>query len=117
MNATARVMAANSVLGERRNISLIAHINFKVILIIAAILLSAFGVIYLKDHNRLLFIEHQELKQQQQRYEVQWGKLMLERSTWASQARIQAEAYKLGMVIPRTKAIVMVNVERHHVGD
>lgn len=76
---------------------------------IIALLLTAFGVVYLKDLNRRLFIEYQSLQQNRQQYEVEWSKLLLEQSTWSTQSRIQSIAQnQLGMVMPTSKNIVMV---------
>lgn len=74
-----------------------------------SILLTAFGVVYMKDLNRRLFIQYQGLQQVQQQYETTWGKLLLEQSTWATQSRVQAIATQsFGMVTPTAKGIVVV---------
>ncbi len=87
--------------------------NFGVTVMIAGLLLCAFCVVYLKDLNRRLFIENQGLVQVQRQYEVEWGKLLLEQSTWSTQSRIQSIASrKLGMVMPKAKDIVMVEANK-----
>ncbi len=71
---------------------------------------SAVGVVYMKDLNRRLFIQYQGLQQEQQQYNVDWGKLLLEQSTWSTQARVQSIASQdLGMVMPASSVTVMDN--------
>ena len=76
---------------------------------IIMILISAFAVVYVKDLNRRLFIEYQELQQTHQQIEIDWGKLLLERSTWSTQSRIQRIASEqLQMIAPKPREIVMI---------
>lgn len=75
------------------------------------LLISAFGVIYLKDLHRRLFIQYEHLQQQKQQQQIEWSKLLLEQSTLATQVRIQQIAQKqIGMVIPSSGNIMMVQV-------
>lgn len=79
------------------------------VLLVCGIIVSAFVLIYVKDLNRRLFIESQGLQQQQQVLVNQWGKLLLEQSTWSAQARIQSVAQRdLNMVMPTTNQVVML---------
>ncbi len=74
-----------------------------------SIVVSAFVLIYVKDLNRRLFIESQGLQQQHQHLVNQWGKLLLEQSTWSAQTRIQTVAQgNLGMVMPAPKQVVIL---------
>lgn len=83
--------------------------NFLIPVLILAVLLSAFILIYLKDLNRRWFIQYQHQQEMRQQYETDWGKLLLEQSTWSTQARIQTLAQKrLGMIYPKQKNIVIV---------
>lgn len=71
---------------------------------------SAVGVVYMKDLNRRLFIQYQGLQQAQQQYDVDWGKLLLEQSTWSTQARVQGIASeKLNMVMPSRSGVTIVD--------
>lgn len=77
--------------------------------LIVALSVSAFGLIYAKDLNRRLFIDYQTLEQQQQTYQTDWSKLLLEESTWSAQARIQHVATnRLNMEVPTPKKIVFL---------
>ena len=87
-----------------------------IIFFVAAILVSAFSTIYFKDLNRRLFFQYQTLSAQQQAYQVQNSQLLLEQSTWSTQARIQSLAQNtLNMVVPQSKKIVMVSVAANDV--
>ncbi len=75
----------------------------------SAVILSAFGVIYVKDLNRRLFIQYQNLQQVQAQEMSRFSKLLLEQSTWSTQARIQRIAqHDLGMQLPTTANTVLV---------
>lgn len=78
-------------------------------LLIVALAVSAFAVVYLKDLNRRLFIEFQDMTRMNQQAQVEWGKLMLEQSTWTAQANIQQIASKqLQMSAPAAKDIILL---------
>ncbi len=78
-------------------------------LLTLSILASAFGLIYLKDYNRRLFIHFQKLQNTAQQYQVTKGKLLLEQSTWSTQARVQKIAQqRLGMVAPKSNTNIIV---------
>ena len=66
--------------------------------LIMAVMVSAIGVIYAKHRNRMLYVELTRLQQQQDELNVDWGRLQLEQSTWATHGRIETVARnKLGM--------------------
>lgn len=67
-------------------------------ILILAVMVSAIGVIYAKHRNRMLYVELTRLQQQQDEFNVEWGRLQLEQSTWATHGRIETVARnKLGM--------------------
>ncbi|MDF1795155.1 MAG: cell division protein FtsL [Coxiellaceae bacterium] len=79
------------------------------IFLVLSIVISAFTLIYVKDLNRRLFIESQSLQAQHQKQTNQWGKLLLEQSTWSAQSRVQSIAQQnLQMVMPSAKSIVLL---------
>ncbi|WP_051206414.1 cell division protein FtsL [Oceanospirillum maris] len=55
-------------------------------------LISSLLVIYAAYENRLAYASLQNLDRQQRLYDVEWGQLLLERSTLASPSRIEAIA-------------------------
>ncbi len=58
-------------------------------LLALAVLASALGVVYAKHRSRVLFVQLNELQQQRDAMNVEWGQLQLELSTWANQSRIE----------------------------
>lgn len=64
------------------------------IVLIMAVMSSAFGVIYSKHRNRMLYFELTRLQRQQDELNVNWGRLQLEQSTWATHSRIESIARK-----------------------
>jgi len=66
--------------------------------LVLAVMVSAIGVIYTKHRNRMLYVELTRLQKQQDELNVNWGRLQLEQSTWATHSRIEKVARnKLGM--------------------
>jgi len=53
------------------------------------VLVSAMGVVYAKFASRKLFVELEGLRGQVVAEEVEWGRLLLERSTLAAHARVE----------------------------
>ncbi len=88
-------------------------IQGKMILLIvlaAAVLFSALGVVYSKHYNRKLFVELQSLEGMRDRLNVEWGQLQLEQSTWAMPNRVELIARtRLGMDVPAPDQIVIVS--------
>lgn len=69
-----------------------------VAVLMVAIMVSAFGVVYAKHYSRKLFVELTALQQQRDEMNIEWGQLQLEQSTWATHGRIEKIAQqKLGM--------------------
>lgn len=88
--------------------------QWMVVVLMLGIVASCFGIVYMKDANRRLFIQYQSLQQQQQQYKETWGKLLLEQSTWDRQSRIQGIAQKkLNMVYPSQQSIQVISVASH----
>ncbi len=53
------------------------------------VLVSALGVVFTKHQNRKLYAELAALYKQRDTMEVEWGRLQLEQSTWATHGRIE----------------------------
>lgn len=69
--------------------------------VLLLLLVSAFAIIYLKDLNRRLFIQSEQVKQQEIIANEQWTQLLLERGALVAQPRIQTIAeQQLAMSIP-----------------
>jgi len=80
-----------------------------VMVLLMAILSSAFAVIYTKFLSRKYFVELQNLYQTRDILQIEWQKLRLEQSTWLAQGRIERVAIdKLNLVYPSPEEIVII---------
>ncbi len=78
-------------------------------LLIVLVVASALGVIYSSYKSRQLFSDLQQQSRETVQLEEEWGRLLLEQSTWASHARIERLAKsKLNMIVPAPEAIIVV---------
>lgn len=74
-----------------------------------AVVLSAVTVIFAAYDYRHLFHEHQQLIQQRDDLQVEWGQLLLEQSAWAANNRVEVQAIrKLDMKVPAPEQIEIV---------
>lgn len=79
------------------------------VILIIALVLSAFCVIYIKDLNRRTFIEYQDLQATHNKLYEDWGKLLLEQSTWSTQARVKKIAQnRLNMGTPTANDVIIL---------
>lgn len=71
------------------------------LILFAFVLASALGVVTSQHKARKLYVELQQQQDLAKQYEVEWGQLQLEQSTWAMHARIeQIAASQLQMRVP-----------------
>ena len=74
-----------------------------------AALLSAVAVVVAKQESRERFVALQDMKRTRDALNVEWGRLQLEQSTWATHGRIESIARKrLSMEMPAPEAAVLV---------
>lgn len=86
--------------------------RLRAVFLMLAILISALGVLYIKDLNRRLFIQYQMLESVSDQIQVDWGKLLLEQGAWSTQSRIQEVAQTtLEMRVPAPQEIVLVKTK------
>ncbi|WP_101760182.1 cell division protein FtsL [Oceanicoccus sp. KOV_DT_Chl] len=79
------------------------------LLLLVLVVCSATAVIYSSWKSRQLFSDLQMQSREAVRLEEDWGRLLLEQSTWASHVRIERLAKtKLNMVVPDPATIVIV---------
>lgn len=77
--------------------------------VLLLVVVSALGVIYSSYKSRQLFSDLEQKKRQAMLLEENWGRLLLEQSTWASHARIERLAKsKLNMVVPAPSSMVVI---------
>lgn len=75
-----------------------------------AVIMSALCTIYVTQATRILHANYQHNLVEQDHLHVERSQLLLERSTWMMQARIQQIAEsKLGMIIPDNKSVVIIH--------
>jgi len=79
------------------------------VLLIAASVLSAIGVVFARHEHRQLFIALSKLEKARDELNIEFGRLQLEQATWAESNRIdQVARTRLGMKFPETGDIVVV---------
>ena len=109
MNAAAKALAEGSFSREYVFSRLHSGVVIRLILLVTLVLSSAFAVIYVKDMNRRLFGEVQYLQYSRDRLHIEWGQLLLEQSTLATQSRVQSVAQQqLDMIVPQQRDIIIV---------
>ncbi len=79
-------------------------------LILLAILIGCALALVTSQHQaRKLYVELQKEQELAKRFDVEWGQLQLEQSTWATHARVERLATRaLGMRVPPPSRIQVV---------
>jgi len=76
------------------------------LMLLAAVLASALGVVWTHHESRVLFVSLTNLQNQRDDLNIEYGKLELEQATYAEPLRIDDEArQKLGMLEPSPQDI------------
>lgn len=71
------------------------------LVLIAALIMSAIAVVYARHESRLQFVELTRLSNERDDLNYEFGRLQLEQATWAENNRIEQIARgRLGMVSP-----------------
>jgi cell division protein FtsL len=71
--------------------------------------ISAMALVYTKHESRKLFVELEQLTQERDELNIEWGQLQIEQSTWAQHARIEQVATDdLSLVRPDTTEIYVI---------
>ena len=83
----------------------LAGVLFGAVLVTA----SALWVVETEHRSRQLFIKVEELNRAQDRLQIDWGRLQIEQSTWATHPRIETLAReRLSLTVPDDRALVVV---------
>ncbi|MBW2940216.1 cell division protein FtsL [Zhongshania aquimaris] len=78
-------------------------------LLILLVIISCIAVVQSSHKSRKLFGQLQDLRRDAMLLEEDWGRLLLEQSTWASPDRVQDMAVqKLKMQAPKAREVKMV---------
>ncbi len=84
--------------------------NILLILLGAAVFFSAIEVVIARHETRKLFVEIQAQEKQRDNLNEEWGRLQLEQSTWATDARIESVSrLELHMIEPETRAVMLIS--------
>jgi len=87
--------------------------TFALLAILGLVLATGLSVVRTTHENRFAFNELQELRDQANQLDVEWGQLLIEQSTFGIEGRIEQKAIEqLQMQVPEIANIVMVNNER-----
>lgn len=79
------------------------------LLLLVVVIGSALAVIYAKHQSRLLFGDLQVLQAERDRLNIEWGRLQLEQSAWATHSRVEKLAReRLNMMVPNPETVVIV---------
>ncbi len=84
--------------------------GFVMLILLAALLASAIGVVWTRHESRVLFVALTSLQNQRDELNIEYGKLELEQATYAEPRRIDDEArQKLGMLNPRPQDVRLLH--------
>ena len=79
------------------------------LILFLVVIVAVLGVITSQHKARKLYIELQQQEEMAKQYEIEWGQLQLEQSTWAMHSRIERIAEKrLNMQVPDPARIQVV---------
>lgn len=78
-------------------------------LLLISVLISGIGVAYAKYMSRKHFVELESLRAERERIDIEWGRLQLEQSSYATHGRVEKTARsRLGMRIPTADEVVVI---------
>lgn len=110
MNAASRLVHQGILSRHLVLTRLLTRTQLAVMTLTTGILLSAIGIIYVTHSTRDLFACYQHNLIEQNQLQVTHGQLLLERSTWMMQSRIQQIAeMQLGMILPNHKKMKVIH--------
>lgn len=70
---------------------------------------SAIALVYTKHESRNLFVELEQLTRERDELDIEWGRLQIEQSTWATHGRIERVALEeLALIRPKSTEIYLV---------
>ena len=79
------------------------------LILFCVLIVTALGTITAQHKARKLYFELQQQQDAARLYDIEWGQLQLEQSTWATHSRIeQIATQKLSMQVPDAKRIQIV---------
>jgi cell division protein FtsL len=114
MNAAARLLNHQGALSRSWVVSVFfTPYHLMIFVLIVLILISSLSLVYVTNETRSLNANIQKVMLERDRLHVEWGQLLLERSTLTIETRVQNFAEKkLNMVFPEGKKIVQVSLPK-----
>lgn len=110
MNAAARLLKQNTLSKTQVFSVLLSKVQFSVLMLIFAVLISALSMVYVTNITRGLNAGLQQSLSEGRRLHLQTNQLLLERGSLLTQARIQQVAVaQFDMVVPNSQSVVIVN--------
>jgi cell division protein FtsL len=112
MNTASRLISKN-ILSRGVVISLLlSRSQLAAIILLISILTSAISVVYMANSCRSLHALLQQKQVEKDVLHVQWNKLLLEKSTFSSESRVQHVAeFQLNMVMPDADKRIIVHAQ------
>lgn len=84
-------------------------VELPIALAVLAVIASSMAVVYSKYLWRTEFVELQELEYIRDKLDEEWGRLLLEQSTWASPGRVERQSrLRLNMIVPTVDMTVVI---------
>lgn len=85
------------------------NIHLPMVALLLLVMVSAMLVVYSKHIGRAEFVILQKLENERDSLNEEWGRLLLEQSTWASPGRVEQQArLRLKMVVPTPEMTVLI---------
>jgi len=85
------------------------NIELPLLVLLLLVIGSAIAVVYSKHIGRTEFVVIQKLEHKRDALNEEWGRLLLEQSTWASPGRVEQQArLRLKMVVPSPEMTVLI---------
>lgn len=82
---------------------------FMLTVLALGVLASALAVVYAKYESRREFVALQQLREQRDQADIEWGRLQLELGAWGTHGRVERIARdRLTMHQPRTGDVVVI---------
>lgn len=104
MNAAAKVINQGNLFNGQLADMHMSKSFYMLVVLLAAVLVSAFAVIYSTNSYRSTFSQVEQEEQQSHFLQVQWGQLLLEQASLATPARVEVLAIEqLKMTLPNSK--------------
>lgn len=85
------------------------RVDRALLLMVLAVVASAVAAVYTKHTGRTEFVALQKLEYTRDHLNEEWGRLLLEQSTWGSPGRVEQQArLRLHMIVPTAETTVVI---------